>query len=552
MLGYLFQSLGFGEQVVEGIKKARSCWQGTEGKGKEGGGKEEFALLRHLESTILSRFMTLVMLPLLGIGRLSELSRKQIDVSGVNINGVNYAYSTLSQFLGQMERVNAGEYLQQTLCLWDRELAEGGIRLIYLDGHVKGYHTKRCMNVGKVTNKNKVMAGTKEVVVQDEKGHIMALREYPIDLHLVHAVLEMCLEFKRDGQKPVAIIDREVNSLELGKAYAEEHIGLITILKKDQYKGVEDFSITHTYTEVCKGYSSICEATWADEERRLSDPRRFVLAQDQKGLRVFWCVAVSQEEMGGVSIVSNYHHRWPVQEDVFKKMDEIDALNINYGRKVIEGENRNRKRHQEELAGRLEKKEQRLKAKEEDLTQAQQKLSGTSATKQPKWYEARQKKIGAVTAEVKKAQDAKETIQKKLDEFGEIGTAYDRDLRKDWIMSLRNGILANLILWFMMNLWPQNTKRIGWGTLRDLLNHKGVVVTTGQEIRYLIEPYRNQEDQENMDRVCENFNALDLQDSSSRIIRFEVKKRQNQKKTFGANSAPCAPVGQILKCSFKT
>jgi hypothetical protein len=349
MLGYLFQSLGFGEQVVEGIKKARSCWQGTEEKGKEGGGKEEFALLRHLESTILSRFMTLVMLPLLGIGRLSELSRKQIDVSGVNINGVNYAYSTLSQFLGQMERVNAGEYLQQTLCLWDRELAEGGIRLIYLDGHVKGYHTKRCMNVGKVTNKNKVMAGTKEVVVQDEKGHIMALREYPIDLHLVHAVLEMCLEFKRDGQKPVAIIDREVNSLELGKAYAEEHIGLITILKKDQYKGVEDFSITHTYTEVCKGYSSICEATWADEERRLSDPRRFVLAQDQKGLRVFWCVAVSQEEMGGVSIVSNYHHRWPVQEDVFKKMDEIDALNINYGRKVIEGENRNRKRHQEEF-----------------------------------------------------------------------------------------------------------------------------------------------------------------------------------------------------------
>jgi hypothetical protein len=548
MLSYLFQSLGFGEQVVEGIKKARICWHETEEGKREG----EFALLRHLESTIMSRFMTLVMLPLLGIGRLSELSRKEIDVSGVNINGVNYAYSTLSQFLGQMERVNAGEYLQQALCPCDRELAEGGILLIYLDGHTKGYHTKRCMNVGKVTNKNKVMAGTKDIVVQDEDGHIMALREYPIDLHLVHVVLEMCLEFKKDGQKPVAIIDREVNSLELGKAYAEEHIGLITILKKDQYKGVEDFSITYTYTEACKGYSSVCEATWADKERCLSDPRRFVLAQDQKGLRVFWCVAVSQEEMDGVSMVSNYHHRWPVQEDVFKKMDEIDALNINYGRKVIDGENRNRKRHQEALAGQLEKKEQKLKAKEENLTQAQQKLSEASATKQPKWYEARQRKIGAVTAELKKAQDAKETIQKKLDELGEIGTAYDRDLRKDWIMSLRSGILANLILWFMMNLWPQNTKRIGWGTLRDLLNHKGVVVTSGQEIRYLIEPYRNRENQENMERVCENFNTLNLQDPSSRLIRFEVKKRQNQKKTFGAHFAPCAPVGHILKCSFKT
>ncbi len=142
MLGYLFQSLGFGEQVVAAIKKARSCWQET------GGEEEKFALLRHLESTILSRFMTLLMLPLLGIGRLSELSRKQIDVSGVNINGVNYAYSTLSQFLGQMERVNAGEYLQQALCPCDRELIEEVIIvLIYLDGHTKGYHTKRCMVV---------------------------------------------------------------------------------------------------------------------------------------------------------------------------------------------------------------------------------------------------------------------------------------------------------------------------------------------------------------------------------------------------------------------
>jgi hypothetical protein len=227
MLSYLFQSLGFGEQVVAAIKEACSYWRQKEGE------EEEFALLRHLESTILSRFMTLLMLPVLGIGRLSELSRKQIDASGVNINGINYAYSTLSQFLGQMERVNAGEYLQQALCPCNWRLAEGGIMLIYVDGHVKGYHTKRCMNVGKVTNKNKVMPGTKQVVVQDEDGHIMTLREYPVDLHLVHVVLKMCLEFKKDGQKPVAFIDREVNSLELGKDYAEEHIGLITILKKN-------------------------------------------------------------------------------------------------------------------------------------------------------------------------------------------------------------------------------------------------------------------------------------------------------------------------------
>lgn len=256
--------------------------------------------------------------------------------------------------------------------------------------------------------------------------------------------------------------------------------------------------------------------------------------------------------MDGVSLVRNYYRRWPVQEDIFKKMDEIDALNINYGRKVIEVENRYTKRRQEELIKQLKKKEHKQKAKEENLAKAQQKLCEASPTKQPNWYDARQRKVGVVTAELKKAQNAKEKVQKKLTELGEIGTSYDRDLRKDWIMSLRSAMLANLILWFMLNLWPQNVKRIGWATLRDLLNHKGVVMVTHQEIRYLIEPYRNTEDQKNMERVCENFNNLNLRDPSSRLIRFQVKNNKNQKRSFWIQAVHCAPVADFSKCSFKT
>lgn len=259
MFSYLFQALGFGQKVLEGVKDARRCYQEAQGD------RKDFPLLKHLDSTIVSRFMSLTVLPLMGIGKLSELDRKGVDLSAININGVNYSYSTLSQFLGQLEWVNAGAYLSQALLPWDRSLKKGEM-LIYLDGHGKGYHTRRCMNVGKVTNKNKIMAGTKEVVLQDERGHILAFEEHPIDLHLVHIVLGMCLEFKRPEQKPIAIIDREVNSLELGKSYAKEKIGLITILKKDQYQGVENFCITHTYTENYKGLS-VSEAKWVDEKR---------------------------------------------------------------------------------------------------------------------------------------------------------------------------------------------------------------------------------------------------------------------------------------------
>ena len=84
-------------------------------------------------------------------------------------------------------------------------------------------------------------------------------------------------------------------------------------------------------------------------------------------------------------------------------------------------------------------------------------------------------------------------------------------------------------------------KVIGWGTSRDLLNHKGVVVTIGQEIRYLIEPYRNREDQENMEWVCENL-AMIIVSAISSFPRRRESRSSLLDSRFRGNDEKCKSI----------
>jgi hypothetical protein len=74
---------------------------------------KDFALLHHRESTLVRRFEALVFAPLLGIDRLSEFDTHEHPLT--TLLGRGYQSSTLSQFLGQLERVGADETLLPAL-----------------------------------------------------------------------------------------------------------------------------------------------------------------------------------------------------------------------------------------------------------------------------------------------------------------------------------------------------------------------------------------------------------------------------------------------------
>jgi hypothetical protein len=82
---------------------------------KEAHAGENFRLLHSKADTIEKKWKALALLSLLGIKHMSELDYHEHSLASTL--GSDYTYSTLSQFLGELERINAGDFLNFTLAL---------------------------------------------------------------------------------------------------------------------------------------------------------------------------------------------------------------------------------------------------------------------------------------------------------------------------------------------------------------------------------------------------------------------------------------------------
>jgi hypothetical protein len=89
---------------------------------------DDFALLHHRDETLRRRFQALFFAPLFGIDRLTEFDTHEHPLA--TMLGRSYQSSTLTPFLGQLERIGAHEVLVPTLVP-----AQAG-HLISIDGHM--------------------------------------------------------------------------------------------------------------------------------------------------------------------------------------------------------------------------------------------------------------------------------------------------------------------------------------------------------------------------------------------------------------------------------
>src|SRR5262249_11757135 len=122
----------------------------------------DFGLLHHPEQTLRRRFQALFFAPLLGIDRLTGFDTREHPLE--TLLGRGYHSSTLRQFLEHLERVGAAEALMSTLLP-----AKAG-QLIYVDGHMIAYWSRRAMHKGKITRLGRIMAGSAARVCQREAG----------------------------------------------------------------------------------------------------------------------------------------------------------------------------------------------------------------------------------------------------------------------------------------------------------------------------------------------------------------------------------------------
>jgi hypothetical protein len=203
---------------------------------KEAHPDDDFAWLHHRESTILHRFETLFFAPLLGIDRLSELGIREHPLQ--TLLGHGYQSATLSQFLGQLERVDAAESLMP---VW---VAHEAGPISSVDGHMIAYWSRRSMHKGKITMLGRIMAGSQAVMAHDDTGQAIFVASYPPDIHVSHVIVAYCQKVAEGIGSVVFVIDRAVNAVALAQAFAEKALGVLCMLDDNEHTGLGSFETT--------------------------------------------------------------------------------------------------------------------------------------------------------------------------------------------------------------------------------------------------------------------------------------------------------------------
>src|SRR4029450_2503797 len=219
---WLDQQAAFGPVVAQ-LQQAIEAYKPTHPD-------DDFALLHHREQTLVRRLQALFFAPLLGIDRLTRFDTHEHPLP--TLLGGGYHSSTLRQFLGQLERIDAAETLRRTLLP-----AKAG-QMTYVDGHMMAYWSRVPMHKGKINMLVRIMAGSEAVIAHDEAGHALFVAYYPPDLHLSQVIVEYCQKVVEAIGTALFVIDRAVNSVALARAFEDQGWGLLSMLDDNEHQGL--------------------------------------------------------------------------------------------------------------------------------------------------------------------------------------------------------------------------------------------------------------------------------------------------------------------------
>jgi hypothetical protein len=201
---------------------------------------DDFALLYHREQTLLRRFQALFFAPLVGLDRLTAFDTHEHPLQTLLSRG--YHSSTLRQFLGHLERINAAEALMPTLLP-----AKAG-QMTYVDGHMIAYWSRVPMHQGKITMLGRIMAGSQAVIAHDETGQALFVAYYPPDIHLAQVIVAYCQKVGAATGSALFVIDRAVNAVAIARAFNDQGLGLLCLLDDNEYQGLDSFEATQVDT----------------------------------------------------------------------------------------------------------------------------------------------------------------------------------------------------------------------------------------------------------------------------------------------------------------
>jgi hypothetical protein len=242
--------------------------------------------LHHREQTLLRHFQALLFAPLFGIERLSEFDTHEHPLP--TLIGRGYQSTTLTQFLGQLERVDAAKMLMPVL------LPAQASQYTYIDGHMIAYWARTPMHKGKITMLGRIMAGSQAVIAHNEVGHAVFVAYHPPDMPLSQLIVAYCHKVVQATGNTLFVIDRAVNSVAMARAFAEQDWGLLCMLDDNEHDGLESFEATVV------GHLDDGTPAYSGEWQvpRPKDPRHFVIVESPEGKTlVYWGTEAFQEAL---------------------------------------------------------------------------------------------------------------------------------------------------------------------------------------------------------------------------------------------------------------
>ena len=482
------------EPVVAGLIEAIRAYQRTHPA-------DDFALLHHHDVTLRRRFAALLLAPLLGIERLSSFDTQEHPLE--TLIGHRYQSSTLSQFLGQLERIEAGPWLMPILLP-----AQGG-QLVYVDGHMIAYWSRQSMHKGKITMRGRIMAGSQAVISHDENGQAVYVAYYPPDTPLSQVILAYCEQVAEASGRDLFVIDRAVNSKAMAQAFDEAGLGLLCMLDDNEHHGLESFEATEVQT-LDEG-TRLYEGPW--KVARQDDARHFVIVEpsDSK-LLVYWGSAKVKAELEASEWPEIYRARTELQENAFKRMMEHGALDINAGRKTILGPDRHQQRAEAKVRDSLESVRHRAAKKSLELEAKREWVAESEAKGHVKRLEQRQQAAMVLEEELGEAKQREAQLQEQADAFEAPKERADRDVRKQTIMTIRTLFLENLLQSFMAVLVSVLPKKVSLEkVLKLLFERSGSRIERDKIITYWINATGlSLGNRRVLDEIVEGLNAMGL------------------------------------------
>jgi len=454
------------------------------------------------------RFEALVFAPLLGIDRLSEFDTHEHPLK--TLLGRGYQSSTLSQFLGQLERVGADETLLPAL------VAEQAGQIISVDGHMIAYWSRRAMHKGKITMSGRIMAGSQAVIAHDDGGQAVFVAYYPPDMHVSQVIVAYCQQVALATGRALFVIDRAVNAVALAQAFDEKELGLLCMLDDNEHAGLESFEAT--VVDTLKDGTRVYSGPW--KESRQDDPRHFVIVDPPEDkLLVYWGTPQLQDALEAREWPRVYRERNAMQELSFKGMIDHGGLDINYGRKTILGPDRHHQRKQAQLAQSLETAHERVDKKAEAVTAQQAKVAESEAKGHGRRLEQRQGTLVTLEHELKDAQGKQAKLSEQAATLGPAGQRADRDFRKQTIMTIRTLLLENMLRALLAALLATLSIQVSLEQVLSLLfeRHGAHMETPSQVVYWVNTAGLSQSNRRLLGKIVEGLGTMDLQDQGKPI-----------------------------------